>query len=373
MLITEEELVRRMNKYKRVFLLEPCTDGRRHPLALMKISSYLKDRNCEVKFGYEFFPDDYDAVFVTTLFTYDSREVQNKIKSINKFFRTKDIIVGGVYSTLRPDHFEKHLVFSGYSKTLDQIKPDYSFNFIKTYGMYEHDKFSYINATRGCPNNCEYCYVNQIECKSWVNPNFQNGIIADRPFVNIMDNNLVAFPKQFKRVAYTLFELDKRVHLEGGVDCKRATDDVVKTLSSMKWVTHGLRTAFDRIEEDGVFQSFIKRLLDSGVPSTKILVYCLINHTDTPKEADYRLRECRNLKIETYRTVFTPLDSLDKIDDKYVGKYWTRNLLECFKHFWIRGTLYKSHDWTFEKYLNSQPAKEKFNLKKKDFKAWEGV
>lgn len=373
MLINEEQLISKMDSCKKAFLLEPCDDGRRHPLALMKISSYLKERGCDVRFGYEFFPDDYDIVFVTTLFTYSSKIVLKKIKQISNFFSSNEVIVGGIYSTLVPEHFKNQSVFPGYSKVLDQVTPDYNgFKFIEKYGAYEHQKFSYVNATRGCPNTCEYCYVGKIEPSLWVNKDFEKGIDPDRPYVNIMDNNLIAFEKQLKRVASVMREQNKKVHLEGGVDCKRATDKVIKTLASMSYIQHGLRTAFDRIEEDGIFQNFIKKSLDEGIPSTKFLVYCLINYNDTPKEANYRLEECKKLGVETYRTVFSPLDSLDSLNNSFIGKHWTYNLLQCFKEYWIKGSLFRPKDALFEEHMNKKSIIKKFKLTETDFRAWKG-
>jgi hypothetical protein len=43
------------------------------------------------------------------------------------------------------------------------------------------------------------------------------------------------------------------------------TDELAKGLSSLKYIGTGLRMAFDRISEDGLFQTAIERLKKAGV------------------------------------------------------------------------------------------------------------
>jgi len=45
-----------------------------------------------------------------------------------------------------------------------------------------------------------------------------------------------------------------------------------------------MRLAFDRIEEDGIFQHAINMLKDNGVPRNAIMSYCLFNFMDTPQD-----------------------------------------------------------------------------------------
>jgi hypothetical protein len=69
--------------------------------------------------------------------------------------------------------------------------------------------------------------------------------------------------------------------------------------------------------------------------------------TDTPEEANYRMRECVKLGIHPYPQRFTPLNNKSR-QEKYVGKYWTENLVKCFRFFWLMPgifTRYEFKDW----------------------------
>jgi len=84
------------------------------------------------------------------------------------------------------------------------------------------------------------------------------------------------------------------------------------------------------------------------------------------------LEECKKLGVETYRTVFSPLDSLDSLNNSFIGKHWTYNLLQCFKEYWIKGSLFRPKDALFEEHMNKKSIIKKFKLTETDFRAWKG-
>jgi hypothetical protein len=142
---------------------------------------------------------------------------------------------------------------------------------------------------------------------------------------------------------------------------------MAKLFSELKFTRSGMRLAFDRIEEDGVFQNAVKLLIDAGVAKGNITSYVLFNFIDTPKEADYRMRECVKLGIRPYPQQYTPLKTLCR-KDPFVGKCWTRGLVRAFRHFWLMGGYYSKYN--FQNWARENPDKSKMD--KKDWEAWNG-
>ena len=186
----------------------------------------------------------------------------------------------------------------------------------------------------------------------------------------ISDNNLSAQPiKHFKEICNFLIKNSKRVVFDNGFDCKQITKESAELLGKLKYVKTGCRLAFDRIEEDGVFQKAIELLIDSGVPKSNLMAFVLFNFTDTPKEAIYRAEECVRLGIRPYPQKYTPLNSKSR-KEPYIGKYWTKNLARAFRYFFLMAGYYTKYnfvDWIKEGAKNGN----KLKLEKKDLEALE--
>lgn len=341
LIASESEMLAMLDSARKVVLLEPLYKRRYPPLGLAKIATYVKDRGGEVVFQRRYSPVDEDLVCVTSLFTYESEAVRQALVSVLSagmlFGKQPKILVGGVFASLMPEvilgwfpHFPVY-VFVGYSKWLDMVKPDYSLD----YGVEKKwTNFSYAFTTRGCPNRCGYCAVHKLEPDVWVNPKWADVVDVSKPYVMFSDNNLTAQSlEHLKAVSDFLNRYHLKVIFDNGFDCKYITDEVAKVLATMPFCTHGLRMSFDRISEDGVFQTAVKRLLDAGVAKEKLMCFCLFNFEDTPREALYRLETANKLGMRPYPQRYTPLNITGK--KPYVGKYWSKNLLQAFRYFWL--------------------------------------
>lgn len=346
--ISEEIMLYMLRNSKNVFLLEPEYQRKYMPLGLAKISSYVKSFGGKVSFGRKYLYDsEHDLVCVSSLFTRDSIKVIDAIKRVKKLNPKVEILAGGVYASLMPKHFTEStgvIPFVGYSKSLDLIVPDYSID----WGVKEPwDKFAFAFTTRGCVNHCNYCAVPKLEPSLWINPNWKEHILYDgsKPYVMISDNNLSAQPRShFEEVAKFIISNKKRVVFDNGFDCKFVDEDFVRAIKGLKFTRVGMRLAFDRIEEDGVFQEAVLRLLKNGVPKSQIMVYVLFNFTDTPKEAFYRMNEVKKLGVRVYPQQFVPLNRTDK-KEVYVSKHWTKGLLGAFRFFWLMPGIYGKNEF----------------------------
>jgi len=364
-------MIEQIKNAKKVVLLEPPYKRKYIPLGLSKIATMVKNNGGKVDHQREYIPNSEDLVCITSLFTYDSEKVLDTIQRV-KFLNPKvPIIIGGVYASLMSENIQKYYpdvqIFKGYSKKLDITPPDYSID----WGVDDPwDKFSFVFTSRGCPNKCGYCAVWRIEPEMWINPMWRSHIDLTKPNVMISDNNLSAQPDWHLRDVCEFLKLNKlRVVFDNGFDCKHITDDMADRLASLKYVRSGMRLAFDRIGEDRIFQTAVKRLLDAGVPKAALMAYCIFNFKDKPQEADYRMRECVKLGIRPYPQQYTPLNTLNR-KTPYIGQHWTKNLLRVFRYFYLMAGFYTK--MTFEEYVKECEIKpdDKYKLTEEDWIAW---
>lgn len=366
--LDEWSMVEKIEGSKRVLLLEPSYRRKYMPLGLAKIASLVKRKGNKVIFQRDHALCDEDLICVTSLFTYDAKRVLGVIRNIKRSFsKNVPMIIGGIYASLMPDDIRRRFsdvsVFRNYSRVLDLCPPDYTIDW-RVEGLW--DSFSYVFTTRGCPNKCPYCAVWRLE-DAWINPSWKQHISRDRPNVLLSDNNLSSHPEEHVEDVLTFLADEKKgVLFDNGFDCKYINRSVAGLLGRLKFVRRGMRLSFDRIEEDGVFQSTVERLKSAGVSERSVMVYVLFNFIDTPKEADYRMRECARLGLRPYPNRYTPLNVRSR-KDVFIGNHWTKDLLTVFRFFWLMADYDKM---TFEEWVKKQ---DKFPpLKRSDWDKWYG-
>lgn len=364
--VTEEELVSTIKHTKKALLVEPPYTNKYIPLGLAKIATAIKDNGGTVHYSRRWEPDKYDTIFVTSLFTYESEKVHSVIPPIaHMIFPHTPMYLGGIYASLMPEYILSKMdvnLFKGCSDFLDNCSPDYTINWGVSHPW---DKFSYCFTSRGCPNRCPYCAVWKIEPELKINKEWKKHISMDLPYVMISDNNPSAQPiEHLEDIVRFLCDNKKPVLFNNGFDCKYITPDIVKLLAKLKFFQGGMRLAFDRIEEDGIFQDAVELLLKAKVYKNNILSFVLFNFTDTPQEANYRMTECVRLGIRPYPQQYTPLNQLS-CKNKFIGKYWTENLVRCFRFFWLMAGYYTK--MTFMEFIQSN---DKYKLSDIDLEKW---
>ncbi len=367
--LSEAEMLDRLRSAKRVFLLEPNYKRKYIPLGLAKIATFVKNNGGRVWFGRGYYGPPVDLICTTSLFTYDSAKVVGALKHAHGFGKGTPVLCGGVYASLMPKDLQRRAgdnteLFLGYSPELDKLVPDYSlpWNLEDPW-----NDFSFTFTSRGCPNKCSYCSVWRIESKPLLVENWRDHIVDEKPCAMLSDNNLSATPTEhLYEVIDFLAKKKKKVIFDNGFDVKHITEEMAHRLGKVKYTRSGMRTAFDRIEEDGVFQKAVEMLKAGGVAKSQILAYCLFNFTDTPKEAYYRMGECKRLGIRPYPQQYTPLNqAVDRRHAKFIGKHWTTNLVKVFRHYWLMAGIYTKY--TFEEYAKIQ---DKVDLTMADWDKW---
>ena len=83
-------------------------------------------------------------------------------------------------------------------------------------------KVGVVITSRGCPNNCSFCFVPKRE-----------GKLRELPIVEgnvIQDNNLLACSKSHIEKVFTMLKKQKRIDFSGGFEASRITDKIVEKL-----------------------------------------------------------------------------------------------------------------------------------------------
>ena len=345
MVVNEQEMLDILKGSQKIFLLEPNYKKKYMPSGLGKIATYIDEHTDFniMRYGREYSNDwEHDLVCVTTLFTYESAKVEECLNKVYKLNPDANVLIGGIFASLRPKWFEekypKAKIFRGYSRELDSRYPYDDGEF---WGVTDEWKdYFTIFTTRGCTNKCAYCAVWRIEEKEnlWINPKWKELLLqTERKRIMVSDNNLTSAPREHViEVLKTLAELKKPVLFNNGIDVKYIDDEYATLLGKIKYVAGGgLTVAFDRIEEDGLFQEKVKMLLNAGVKPSVMKAFVLYNFTDTPQEAHYRMNEVFKLGVRPYPQRYSSLYSLDRRKDMFIGKHWTWNLTTAFRFYWL--------------------------------------
>ena len=305
---------------------------------------------------------------MTSLFTNDIKIIKKTIRECQRslFLRDIPILLGGITASLLGNdfNFNNVYIFKGYSKELDMNLPDYSINYALKKPW---DSFAYIFTQRGCINSCDYCMVHKLEPKIWINPKWKEFILLNKKGVVISDNNILITDKRHSSsVLKYLKEIKIPVLFNNGIYAKAINKKNAPLLAGIKYMRSGLRTAFDRMEDDGYYQRGMQLLLDNGVNLKKdSYTYILFNFQDTPQEAYYRAKQAWHFGSLPYLMPYRPF-TIDK-KGTYIGKHWTLNLVRAFKNW---GELYGFNrgDGTFESWCKSD--KTKINLGNVDWDKW---
>jgi len=347
---------------KDILLIEPKFKSKYPPLGLMKISSFHKLLGDNVYF-YKGFNESlrdrkWDRIYISTLFTYYWKETIKAFeyyKNSTKSGDPIDVFMGGVSATLLYDELkdatgatiisgllDKPGILEPKSRiVVDSCIPDYNI-LEETEHDYSHRDSYLAYATRGCPNNCDFCAVNKIE------PDYNHYLPLKKQIIKIeeiygpkqnlilMDNNVLAsdeFEKIINEICELGFHADakfnnkkRQVDFNQGTDARLLTEKKMKLLS--KIAIKPLRIAFDHISMKDIYISCIRMAADAGLKN--LSNYVLYNHKDKPEGFYNRLRINIELnrdlgtKIYSFPMKFIPLNAKDR---SHIGTHWNKKML----------------------------------------------
>lgn len=295
-------------------------------LALMKLSTKLKAQGEDVslieledQFPLEYYLNPPKAAYISVVFSWNIPKAQQFAKTFRQC-GSMDYIGG-------PAFLEK----SQMSRELDETPPDYS--------IYPKVDYSYLLTSRGCPNNCSFCYIRRIEPSSYVLDNWRNHFRRGSFHALIIDSNFLAQPiDHIKSVISHLKENKILVDFNQGLDPKLIDERSIKILKQAKWSV--IRTAFDELAEENEVQNAI-RLIRENITNNhrNIRVYCLIGFKETFEQDLYRIQKIIEWGASPYTMRYT-----SRIEKK---KDYPQNIINLYR--WAsRAQLWKS--MPFEEY-----------------------
>jgi len=317
----------------RAVLVEPDYYTRYPPVGLLKISTYHKSQGDQVEFvqvridGLRKPRERPDRVYVTSLFTWAWKPVWKAVRFYKKRFPKAEVWLGGLYSSLMPDHASRSgadVVYEGVFKEAEEAIPDYE--------LVPSWDGSIIFSSRGCNRACPFCAVPRLEGKiNSTKRSLKHLVYTKHTRIILWDNNFLQSP-YWKEICHELKELNRWVDFNQGLDARLITDDVAKHLASLKLRSGSsieIRLSYDELEAGQATQNAIACLEATGLRKRAIMVYILYNFKDSPEDFFQRVRDVLNWGAVAYPMRYEPLNALEK--NQYVELSWTSQELEMIQ------------------------------------------
>lgn len=358
-------------KVQKILLVEPRYRNKYPPLGLMRIATAHKLKGDTVVFSkgidHKISNTPFDAVYITTLFTFDWKITIDTIKHYAE--RQERVLVGGILASLMPDEVQAatgirpHIgpLHNSFTLSEDDVYLDRNLaalqseiasngidSFPPDYGIFEHVAVPYhdalaqsyfLRSSRGCHRGCRFCSVNIIEPRPIPR-------IPLRPYVDyiserwgqkqnliLLDDNVLE-SRHFDEIIDEICGLGfhRNAHFNGkrrsvdfnqGIDIRLLQRRHLEKLSSIE--LRPLRLAFDNID---LCETFVKKV-DWAVQAgfREISTYVLYNYSDSPADLYERLSTACNLNEKYGIRIYSfPMKYVPSTPDgrAFLGPKWTR-------------------------------------------------
>lgn len=166
--------------------------------------------------------------------------------------------------------------------------------------------------SRGCPNNCSWCFVPKREGKIREIPIMPGNIIQD--------NNLLACSEQHLCKVFEMLKTQKQIDFSGGLEAKLITKDIVQELSKLKikqlWIAYDHPANKQSVEKAvSILRQYFNR--------NKIRCYALIGFgNDTIEKAKERLEWLWNIGTLPFAMLYHT-----HLEWKKFQREWTRPII----------------------------------------------
>lgn len=227
-------------------------------LALMKISSYYKNKGHNVSLINSYNDLDYDLIYLSKVFDYTKIPID-----LNKF---------------------PHIIYGGtgffYDKAMDlPYKIEHS---MPDYDLYNKEGEYYNNysmgfTTRGCFRKCSFC-VNKKYDKVLLHSPVEEFLDHKKKYICLLDDNILAFPG-WKDILISLMNTNKPFQFKQGLDIRLLTEEKSKVLSEAKYKGDYI-FAFDDIKDKEIIEQNLKLWRKYCNKSTKLYILCAYNRQD---------------------------------------------------------------------------------------------
>lgn len=262
----------------RVCLLD--VDSKIPNLALMRASTYHKQRGDDVKLGYEPLFDSPDLCYASKIFDFTPEP---------QYMPDCETLRGGTgYDLTAKMPFEDY----------DRIMPDYS--------LYSCD-YAIGRFTRGCPNRCPWCVVPKMDGNEVRHVADLADFWCGQPIVRVLDDNIMADGDEFCRDCEQLEKAGVYVIFDA-LDARLVDDATAAALATLK---HGksIHFAWDGHSQDEAVPRSIETLKRHGLKPWRLMFYVLVGF-NTSREYDlFRIYTLRDMGANPF---VMPFDKTDR-------------------------------------------------------------
>ena len=308
-------------------------------LAIMKISAWHKakgdtvtlQRGPKIADGF----GNYDIAYISCVFTKNSRAARRLAKRLST---SMEVHIGGsgvdLKTTLPAD--------------IEHLMPDYN--------LYPECNYSIGFVSRGCLRSCQFCLVPAKEGK--IRPVADIYEFWDRRHKKLilLDNNLLALPDHFERIANMIIKEGLKCDINQGLDIRLLKMNNAKIIKKLNLKPYP-RFAWDDIKSEPQIRRGIEILKAAGIKQAMFYVLCGFNSTF--EEDLYRINTLKDLGMKA----FVMLYNKELLKDKRYNSLM--NFTNARMHFFTQ---------TFEEYctgredgtykLKAQERKQRLEIKK---------
>lgn len=320
---------------RKILLVEPnfpiSTKSKNHanflPIGLLKLASFFRAQGHEIQLVRGNSAANYDPaeIYITSLFTYWSRQVEESIKFYKSCYPKAQIIVGGIFASLMPEHCKSlgaDKVHRGLYERAEKYALDHgpAYDLVDDYGV----DYQIVHAMRGCIRKCQFCGTWRIESREDIDINaLINNIIRcgtkgtigrmERNKIVFYDNNFLAH-RLIKELLQKLAELrinGKRIVCESqsGFDGRLLTADIAKMLKNARFIN-------PRIAWDHGYNQYksIKKQIDimakAGYKRKEIFIFMIYNYNYDYDEMENKRKKCKQWGVQIADCRYRPLNQL---------------------------------------------------------------
>ncbi len=243
----------------RVCLID--VDSKIPNLALMRASTWHKQRGDDVKIGFDPLLDDPELCYASKVFDFTPEP---------DYMPDCETLLGGPGYDLHA-----RMPFGDY----DRIMPDYSL----------YPKFDYAvgRFTRGCPNRCPWCVVPKMDGNEVRHVADLADFWDGQKVVRLLDDNIMADADEFCRDCGQLSAAGVKVIWEA-LDARLVTDQTAAALATVKQFK-SIHFAWDGHGQDDAVPRCIETLKRHGLKPWRLMFYVLVGFNTTPEYDMHRI------------------------------------------------------------------------------------
>lgn len=295
-------------------------------LSLMKLSAWHKSLGDAVDWYQPMFSGHVDKVYMSKVFSFSP--------DYDLFIDADEIIKGGSGFAI-----EVNDGFEIYHKEQDPSLPYEIEHIYPDYSIYGITNTAYGFITRGCPRQCDFCHVKDMQGTISHKVADLNEFWSGQKNIVLLDPNISACP-DWKDVFQQLIDSNAYVDFSQGLDIRLMTDAKIEMLKKIK--IKSVHFAFDRYEDKDVILPKLKAFHDiTGWLRDKITVYVLCGFNTNIDQDLERIMAIRELNMQPYVMLY---------DKEHIPK---RHQLHYLQRYVNNKYIFWSNP-TFEDYLKNK-------------------